>query len=76
MPVFRANGHGTCKALPSGDICSMEKYSHVFERFATFDNLYDGYRLAKRQKTYQDKVLSYTANLEENIINDLNRLLW
>ena len=54
----------------------MEKYSHVFERFATFDNLYDGYRLAKRQKTYQDKVLAYTANLEENIINDLNRLLW
>lgn len=54
----------------------MEKHTHVFERFATFDNLYDGYRLARRNKTYQDKVLAYTANLEENIVNDMNRLQW
>jgi len=54
----------------------MEKYSHVFERFATFDNLYDGYRLARRNKRYHDNVLAYSANLEENIINDMNRLQW
>lgn len=54
----------------------MEKHSHVFERFATFDNLYDGYLLARRNKRYQDCVLGYSANLEERIINDLNRLLW
>ena len=54
----------------------MEKHSHVFEQFATFDNLYDGYRLARRNKRYTDAVLDYSANLEENIINDMNRLQW
>ncbi|MBO6267371.1 MAG: RNA-directed DNA polymerase [Synergistaceae bacterium] len=54
----------------------MEKHSHVFERFATFDNLYDGYRLARRNKRYKDCVLEYSANLEEYIINDVNRLQW
>lgn len=54
----------------------MEKHSHVFERFATFDNLYDGYLLARSKKRYKDQVLLYSANLEENLINDLNRLQW
>lgn len=54
----------------------MEKHSHVFEQFATFDNLYDGYLLARNKKRYKDQVLLYSANLEENLINDLNRLLW
>ena len=54
----------------------MEKHSHVFERFATFDNMYDGYLLARRNKRYHDKVLDYSANLEEFIINDVNRLQW
>lgn len=54
----------------------MEKYSHVFERFATFDNLYGGYLLARRNKRYNDSVLAYSKNLEEHIINDVNRLQW
>lgn len=54
----------------------MEKHSHVFERFATFDNLYDGYRLARRNKRFKAAVLEYSANLEEHIINDVNRLQW
>lgn len=57
-------------------VCEMEKHSHVFERFATFDNLYDGYLLARRNKRYKSEVLAYSANLEENIINDVNRLQW
>lgn len=54
----------------------MEKYTHIFERFATFDNLYDGYLLARKNKRYKQVVLEYSANLEENIINDVNRLQW
>ena len=54
----------------------MEKHSHVFEEFATFDNMYDGYLLARRNKRYRPEVLAYSANLEENIINDVNRLQW
>lgn len=54
----------------------MEKHPHVFERFATFDNLYDGYLLARRNKRYKEGVLNYSANLEERIIDDVNRLQW
>jgi hypothetical protein len=55
---------------------AMEKHRHVFERFATFDNLHDGYLLARRNKRYKDEVLDYSANLEENLIDAVNRLQW
>lgn len=54
----------------------MEKHTHIFEKFITFDNLYDGYLMARENKRYKDCVLKYSANLEENIINDMNRLQW
>lgn len=54
----------------------MEKYGHLFERFATFENMYDGYRLARKNKRYRDEVLTYSANLEENLIDSVNRLQW
>ena len=54
----------------------MEKHSHIFEEFATFENMYDGYLLARKNKRYKNEVLEYSANLEENIINDVNRLRW
>lgn len=54
----------------------MEKHRHVFERFATFDSMYNGYICARRDKRYKDVVLRYSANLEENIINSVNHLLW
>ena len=54
----------------------MERHSHVFEQFVTYENLYDGYRLARRNKRYKDEVLDYTANLEEHIIDSINRLQW
>lgn len=54
----------------------MEKHSHLFEEFATFDNLYDGYLLARRNKRYRTGVLDYSAHLEDYIIEDVNRLQW
>ena len=54
----------------------MEKHEHVFERFIDFENLYGGYLLARKNKRYQDEVMSYTANLEENLINAQNHLIW
>ena len=54
----------------------MEKYQHVFEKFVTFENLYGGYLLARRNKRYKDEILAYTANLEENLINSQNHLIW
>lgn len=54
----------------------MEKHTHVFERFATYDNMYAGYLLARKNKRYHDNVLEYSANLEENLIDAVNRLQW
>lgn len=54
----------------------MEKHQHVFEKFVDFENQYDGYRLARRNKRYRPEVLDYTANLEENLIDGINHLIW
>ena len=56
------------------EVSRMEKYRHVFERFATFENVYDGYLLARKNKRYQQVVLEYSANLEDNIVTDVQRL--
>lgn len=54
----------------------MKKHKHLFEQFASFDNMYDGYLLARKNKRYKDEVLAYSANLEENLIDSINRLQW
>jgi len=54
----------------------MEKHRHVFERFIDFENLYGGYILARKHKRYKNEVLNYTANLEENLIDSQNHLIW
>ena len=54
----------------------MDKVSGVFHRFVTFENMYDGYKLASKNKRYKPEVLAYTAALEENIISSINELTW
>lgn len=54
----------------------MEKHQHVFEEFTNFETQYRGYRLAARDKRYRPEVLAYTANLEENLIDGINHLIW
>ena len=54
----------------------MEKHSHVFQQFVSYENMYDGYLLARRNKRYKGAVLEYSAHLEENLIDAINRLQW
>jgi len=54
----------------------MEKHSGLFERFYQFENLYDGYRMAARNKRFKPEVLSYSAHLEDNLIDAQNHLIW
>lgn len=54
----------------------MDKYQHVFDNFIQFENLYDGYLLARRNKRFKSEVLSYTANLDEHLINAQNHLIY
>ena len=54
----------------------MEKHSGVFEAFYDFENLYGGYLLARRNKRFKPEVLTYSAHLEDNLIDAQNHLVW
>lgn len=54
----------------------MDKHQHVFDSFIQFENLYDGYLLARKNKRFKEEVLSYTANLDEHLINAQNHLIY
>lgn len=54
----------------------MDKHSGVFSKFIDFETQYKGYLLARRDKRYKPEVLSYSANLEENLIDGINHLIW
>ena len=54
----------------------MEKHSGVSEAFYDFENLYGGYLLARRNKRFKPEVLSYSAHLEDNLIDAQNHLVW
>ena len=54
----------------------MEKHQRVFEKFIDFENQYNGYLLARRNKRFRPEVLAYTSNLEENLLNEINHLVW
>ena len=55
---------------------NTEKHSDIYDRFSAFDNIYDGYLLARENKRFKPEVLAYSANLEENVIDSVNRLQW
>ena len=54
----------------------MDKHRNLFEQFIQFETQYDGYLLARRCKRYKPEVLSYSAHLEENLIDGINHLIW
>lgn len=54
----------------------MEKYSGLYERFFQYENLYDGYKLARENKRFKPEVLSYSAHLEDNLIDAQNHLIY
>lgn len=54
----------------------MDRHSGVFSKFIDYETQYRGYLLARRCKRYRPEVLSYSANLEENLIDGINQLIW
>lgn len=50
--------------------------STLYERVIDFDNLLAGYHEARKGKRYRPEVVRYAANLEENLINLHNHLVW
>ena len=52
----------------------MEKHKGLFEQFIQFETQYNGYRLARKEKRFKPEVLSYSANLEANILDGIAEL--
>ena len=54
----------------------MKRYGGLYPKIYDFANLENAYRKARRGKRFYNEVLRYTANLEENLINLQNHLMW
>lgn len=50
----------------------IPKYSEVYE----FENLYQAYKIVIKEHRFYKKQLQFTANLEENLIELQNELIW
>ena len=51
-------------------------YNNIWPEITGWDNLYNAFVAAKKGKRYKPGTLRFTANLEENITNIQNHLLW
>jgi retron-type reverse transcriptase len=54
----------------------MKTYKHLYEQIYQFDNLYDAYLKARRGKRQRAEVLRFEANLEGELIQLQNELMW
>lgn len=54
----------------------MKRYGHLFERYANFDALYDGYLRARKGCRESWACMRFELHLEENLIDLLNHLHW
>lgn len=54
----------------------MKRYGNLYEQIYDFENLYQAYLKARKNKRYRAEVLEFSANLEENLIQIQNELIW
>lgn len=54
----------------------MKRYGYLYEQIYDFENLYFAYLEARKDKRFRDEILEFSANLEENLIQIQNELIW
>lgn len=54
----------------------MKRFTGLYEQIYDFENIHQAYLEARKNKRYRDEVLRFTANLEENLIQIQNELIW
>lgn len=54
----------------------MKTVKNIYEKIYDFDNIYNAYLNARKGKRFRDEVLRFSSNLEENIIDIQNELMW
>jgi len=58
------------------DFYMMKTYNNLWHELVSFENLYASYRKAAKCKYYRQEVLKFSENLEENLIEIQNELIW
>lgn len=54
----------------------MKRIGNIYPKIYDFENLYLAYLEARKCKRYRQEVMTFTANLEENLIEIQNELIW
>jgi len=54
----------------------LKKLKDLYLKICSFENLTEAYKQARKCKRYRKEVLEFTANLEENLVNIQNELIW
>lgn len=54
----------------------LKRFKDLYRQVYDFENLYLAYREARKSKRYRDEVLRFSANLESNLIQLQNELIW
>lgn len=54
----------------------MKRIKNIYPEIYDFENLYKSYLEARKSKRFRSDVLEFTANLEENLIEIQNELIW
>lgn len=54
----------------------MKTLDNIYPEIYEYENLYNAYLNARKGKRYRREVLEFTNNLEENLINIQNELVW
>ena len=54
----------------------MKRYRDIYPAIYDYENLYEAYRSARQGKTQRSEVMAFTRNLEENLIELQNELIW
>lgn len=54
----------------------MKRFGHLFEQITDYENLYIAYLNASKNKRFRNEVLEFSNNLEENLIEIQNELLY
>ena len=54
----------------------MKRIGELYNKIYNFNNLYEAYLKARKNKRYRLEVMTYTNSLEENLITLQNELIW
>lgn len=54
----------------------MKRYRDIYPAIYDYENLYEAYRSARKGKTQRSEVMAFTRDLEDNLIELQNELIW